>query len=119
MNARLLALRHTALASPLLVAGVALLSYVAIAYAWLQPEQDVRRFIVMGRLFLEKSTASPLISRELTQDCPEPIGYDGQFAYFLALDFRNARAYMDMPGYRYARILYPLTARLLAAGDPT
>jgi hypothetical protein len=46
------------------------------------------------------------------------LGYDGQFAYFIALDPVNAHYYIDNPGYRYGRILYPVTAWLGAAGQP-
>jgi hypothetical protein len=47
-------------------------------------------------------------------------GYDGQFSYFLALDPRPSvvRQHLDVPAYRYQRILYPLLARLLALGQP-
>jgi len=43
-------------------------------------------------------------------------GYDGQFAYYIALGGANAAGYIDGPTLRYQRILYPLTARLLAMG---
>jgi hypothetical protein len=47
-------------------------------------------------------------------------GYDGQFAYFIALDPPNARYYVDQDrvSYRYTRILYPMLARSLALGNP-
>ena len=47
-------------------------------------------------------------------------GYDGQFAYWLAIDASPAAAgaHFDAPAYRYQRILYPLLARLLALGQP-
>jgi len=47
-------------------------------------------------------------------------GYDGQFSYFIALDPRPSvvREHLDVPAYRYQRILYPLLARLLALGQP-
>jgi len=47
-------------------------------------------------------------------------GYDGQFSYFIALDPRPAvvREHLDVPAYRYQRILYPLLARLLVLGQP-
>lgn len=46
------------------------------------------------------------------------VGYDGQFAYYIAVDPLGAPAYLDDPPYRYQRILYPLLARLLAFGQP-
>ena len=45
-------------------------------------------------------------------------GYDGQFAYQIALNPLEAASYLDVPAYRYQRILYPLLARLLAVGQP-
>ena len=45
-------------------------------------------------------------------------GYDGQFAYYIALDLRPkvVSARLDVPAYRYQRILYPLLARLASGG---
>lgn len=47
-------------------------------------------------------------------------GYDGQFNYYIALDPSPASvsARLDVPAYRYQRILYPLLARALALGRP-
>lgn len=45
-------------------------------------------------------------------------GYDGQFAYYIALDPKEALPHLDAPAYRYQRILYPLLARCLALGMP-
>jgi hypothetical protein len=46
-------------------------------------------------------------------------GYDGQFAYYIASspDPHEVEAHLDVPAYRYQRILYPLTARALALGN--
>ncbi len=54
--------------------------------------------------------------RWLYNDTSSPLGYDGQFAYFIATDPTNAPAHLDAPAYRYQRILYPLLARMLAQG---
>jgi hypothetical protein len=43
--------------------------------------------------------------------------YDGQFAYYIALDPAGAAPYLDVPAYRYQRILLPLAARVLALGQ--
>jgi len=43
-------------------------------------------------------------------------GYDGQFAYQIARDPLNGWAKIDVPAYRYQRIVYPIVARLLALG---
>jgi hypothetical protein len=45
-------------------------------------------------------------------------GYDGQFAYQIARDPMGASRFLDVPAYRYQRLLYPLMARALAAGQP-
>ena len=45
-------------------------------------------------------------------------GYDGQFAYQIALNPLDAAPRLDVPAYRYQRILYPLLARLIAFGQP-
>jgi hypothetical protein len=47
-------------------------------------------------------------------------GYDGQFTYFIALDPAPSAAapHLDVPAYRYQRILLPLFARWLAFGRP-
>jgi hypothetical protein len=48
-------------------------------------------------------------------------GYDGQFVYYIAVDpnpWRVARQ-LDVPAYRYQRILLPLFARLFSFGNPT
>ncbi len=55
-----------------------------------------------------------------------PQGYDGQFAYYLALHpelvatcaYDHAHCPFDDPALRSERILYPLAARLLALGQP-
>jgi hypothetical protein len=78
---------------------------------------DPRDFILIGSNFIDRAGPSALIK-------PDPgahyttVGYDGQFCYYIALDPVNAPAYIDVPAYRYTRILYPMTARLLALGQP-
>ena len=44
-------------------------------------------------------------------------GYDGQFAYQIARDPLNGWTKIDVPAYRYQRIVYPLAARVLAVGN--
>ncbi len=48
----------------------------------------------------------------------QSLGYDGQFFYQIALDPAHAWTLVDVPAYRYQRILYPLLARALALGQP-
>lgn len=44
-------------------------------------------------------------------------GYDGQFAFQIARDPIGASRLLDVPAYRYQRILYPLIAWALALGQ--
>lgn len=47
-------------------------------------------------------------------------GYDGQFTYFIARDPFNLQSListLDVPAYRYQRILLPMLARALALGN--
>jgi hypothetical protein len=55
---------------------------------------------------------------ELDPDGTE--GYDGQFSTYIALDPdpRRVAPHLDVPAYRYQRILYPLLARLIGFGNP-
>ncbi len=48
-------------------------------------------------------------------------GYDGQFNYYIALEPSPAvvAPHLDVPAYRYQRILYPLLARVLSFGSAT
>ena len=45
-------------------------------------------------------------------------GYDGQFSYYMARDLTPSAVepYLDVPAYRYQRVLYPLLARVFAFG---
>lgn len=49
-------------------------------------------------------------------DSTARLGYDGQFAYFIASNPSGAIPHLDEPAYRLQRILYPLLARLLSLG---
>jgi hypothetical protein len=44
-------------------------------------------------------------------------GYDGQFVYYIARDPSTAAQYIDVPTYRFQRILLPALGRLLALGQ--
>ncbi len=45
------------------------------------------------------------------------MGYDGQFAYQIAKEPKNAPPYLDVPAYRYQRILYPMIVNVLSFGN--
>src|SRR5215470_10417160 len=44
-------------------------------------------------------------------------GYDGQFTYYISADPLNAAPRLDVPAYRYQRILQPALVRLFAVGQ--
>jgi hypothetical protein len=44
-------------------------------------------------------------------------GYDGQFVYYIARDTSTAANNIDVPAYRFQRILLPILGRLLAFGQ--
>ena len=44
-------------------------------------------------------------------------GYDGQFNYYIARDPLGARELVDVPAYRYQRILYPCLLYTSDAAD--
>lgn len=46
-------------------------------------------------------------------------GYDGQFYYYIARDLHplTVAQYLDIPAYRYQRILYPLLAHFISFGN--
>ena len=112
--------RSIALRSPAVVAGSVLAMYAVWIVAYLLAGHDIRDFIVIGREFVLKSTVSTSIRFDPTFHYPtgNPLGYDGQWSYFMAIDPLHARYYMDFPAYRYTRVLYPLIARLITGGAP-
>jgi len=95
-----------------------LLLYGLWLFASYGPGHDPRDAAFLGRHFVQQSQVSSTIKFDPSYSYPGgDVGYDGQFAYYIALDPLNARYYMDAPSYRYTRIVYPLLARLLAAGQ--
>ena len=44
-------------------------------------------------------------------------GYDGQFVYYIARDPTSAERFLDVPAYRFQRILLPVMGRVLALGS--
>jgi len=79
------------------------LMYVAVTLAIHQ--WDPMSFVNIGGKF------DPRISNP-------SYGYDGQFAYQIAKDPGSGWKYMDVPAYRYQRILYPILARIFSLGRP-
>lgn len=90
--------------SPTLVVALFLLGYLGLALV--RGEGDPLVFVRLGDGFRDGKP----VGEE---------GYDGQFAYFIALDPRPTAAaeHLDVPAYRYQRLLYPMLARALALGQ--
>lgn len=104
--------------TPVLVALTTLSGYLLVFFLFLNTFKDIRAFILVDRQFVTRSDKSPVIKPDPTFPYSKTGGYDGQFVYFIALDPAAARYYLDIPPYRYTRILYPLAARALALGRP-
>lgn len=83
-----------------LVVCLIYLGAVAIRY------QNVLEFVRLGAQY---AGIWDTYSRDAT-------GYDGQFAYYLALDPAHAADHLDVPAYHTQRILYPLLARIVSLG---
>jgi hypothetical protein len=89
--------------TPTFVVVVVCLLYVAIVL--INAHGDPLSFVLLGARFSEG-------------DPQGSEGYDGQFVYQIALRPLKAVPYLDVPAYRYQRVLYPTLARLLAFGRP-
>lgn len=46
-----------------------------------------------------------------------PEGYDGQFVYYIANNPATAPQFIDVPAYRFQRILLPISGRILGLGQ--
>lgn len=102
--------------SPFLVLLITWLLYSEIVSAYKkQFGENISSFICMGTEFMEPSeTPEGMFYFEQSK------GYDGQFFYFIARDpFITGDMYkrIDVPAYRYQRIIYPLLAHIAAGGN--
>ncbi len=87
---------------PWIVTSIIALVYCLFVLA--QHTWDPMSFVLTGRQF--NSGVGELA-----------MGYDGQFAYHIALDPVNAAPYLDIPAYRYQRILYPILTYITSLGN--
>lgn len=74
-------------------------------------------------VLLAMNNGDPLVfatigSRFADRDPQGTEGYDGQFVYFIATQWSGAVEHLDVPAYRFQRILLPLLARCLGLGRP-
>jgi hypothetical protein len=100
-------------APPWVVAAVVAVGYALLVAPGLAG--NPHDFVNIGRKFLHQSTSSSVIKPSFPTN--HNIGYDGQFYYFLALDPKHGKDYMEYPGTIYSRIGYPATVRALSGGD--
>jgi len=99
--------------SPWRVAGLVGLLYLALVLGSLVAGRSADLAYV-GHRFVERTGTSAAIAEHA--HATSRVGYDGQFALFIALDPAHAAPSMDKPAYRYSHILYPLVARAAALG---
>jgi hypothetical protein len=93
--------------TPPLVVALFMLVYLAIILAL--GGGDPLTFARLSSGFVNGQPLDPIAKQ----------GYDGQFSYYIALDPGPAAVvpHLDVPAYRYQRVLYPMLARLLALGQ--
>ena len=106
------------------VVVVTLAFYALWAGVYFADGHESRDFIKIGYRFALQADSSDVIQVDPTyryppnRDSPDGYGYDGQWYYYIALDPVHAPDYMDLPAFRYTRVLYPMVARAAALGEP-
>lgn len=100
-----------------LPAALVLILYGAFLAGFLRGGGDPYSLIHVGSKYINANQAGSVI-RPRPGWTYEADGYDGQFVYYIALDPVGARSHLDVPVYRYTRILYPMAARAAALGRP-
>jgi hypothetical protein len=104
---------------PWMIVLVFLIGYIGVIYQ--TNDRDAKAFVTLGSCFLQCTGHDG-------EDCNVPDeasldeqfaieGYDGQFNYFIARDPSQAPPCIDVPAYRYQRILLPILGRALAVGN--
>jgi hypothetical protein len=110
------------------IVGLMALAYIALTL-W-RYGGDPMTFALVGTYYDPRMPDGSIPLSKSSFDCPgyreilglpqrqrlpgETEGYDGQFAYQIARDPLGASCFLDVPAYRYQRILYPMVARVLA-----
>jgi hypothetical protein len=92
---------------------IRLLIWIAVGAIYASTLVIVALVFHHGDLFFFINLGPPIASSAV----PMRMGYDGQFAYSIGCDLMNATPHLDVPAYRFQRILYPLMAWLLAFGQ--
>lgn len=110
--------------SPRSVAATVLLVYGIWIGAVLAVHPSPYAFVNPGRAYVQSAEGSgttlPAVPAAYggTSTNPSLYGYDGQFTLYMALHPAGARNLVDVPWYRYQRILEPLLVRALSVGIP-
>jgi hypothetical protein len=83
---------------------------------------SVYAFVDPGRHYVQVANSHGLALPSLpphyggTAANPSSYGYDGQFTFYIALHPQGAKQILDVPWYRYQRILEPVVIRILSFG---
>lgn len=106
---------------------VVLLGMIGVLIATLAANDgDTDAFVQLGSCYQQcdpDATCRHILADEDATDeeidslADDAEGYDGQFSYFIARDPAAAAPCIDVPAYRYQRILLPVLGRLLALGN--
>src|SRR5512145_647814 len=76
-------------------------------------DADPKTFVTLGDCFKQCNAHSG-------EDCDKGTeGYDGQFAYYIARDPAGSENCLDVPAYRFQRILLPALGYVLSLGIET
>lgn len=99
---------------------VALVLVVYLSAIFITNNSDPKTFVTIGSCF-SKCTGENGESCDVPEDATldeqfEIEGYDGQFNYFIARNPSDAAPCIDVPAYRYQRILLPLLGYSLSFG---
>ncbi|MDA1330506.1 MAG: hypothetical protein O3B43_05520 [Chloroflexi bacterium] len=95
------------------------LNFRALAHALISPAGITWLFIVVYlTAVMIQGSGGPLELVQFGSDTSE--GYDGQYVYYIALDPdpEAVSPFLDVPAYRYQRILLPILARVMSIGNP-
>lgn len=86
--------------------------------AFLHSHHTIWAFVHVGSNFAARAPAGSPIRAGLDDASVTPTGYDGQFAYYLAVAPLEAACCTDAPAYRYGRVGLPLAAGAAGLGRP-
>ncbi|MCL4877350.1 MAG: hypothetical protein KJ064_11870 [Anaerolineae bacterium] len=103
---------------PWMVVALVLLVYLGLIF--FTNDHDPKTFVSIGSCF-SQCTGEDGENCDVPDDATleeqfEIEGYDGQFNYYIARDPDNAAPCIDVPAYRYQRILLPFLGYLLSMG---